>query len=225
MVNNISKEDVINKIVEIIKIPFEEKGFSLKRKRFFEREDSNGNLLQYEINLSKAKGYFGLHLMLRILNKPMLKKVNVFLKQALQDEMYYFPENWSENDVREVIKGRVGSYTLAGLTDWNEFKKENESWEEFQKNFKIWMCWFDEIEEIANWEKQLLKSIDYAEEWFSVTAKDNEWIINNTLYPALYLLKEEKRFDELNQKYAEFTSQSFRNVEEIKLFYKYLMSS
>jgi len=80
-VNPISKDEIINRIVEIIRVPFEERGVSMKRKRFFECEDSYGNVQQYEIKLSKLKGYFSLHLILNILNKRLLKKSTLFWKR------------------------------------------------------------------------------------------------------------------------------------------------
>jgi len=222
--SNISKDEIVDIIVETIKLPFEKKGFSLKRKRFFECEDTYGNIQQYEIYLSKLKGWFSLHLRLNILNKSLLKKVNVILEKTLLDETYPYPDVWDENFIKSSIKARVGNYFLTGLTDWKIFKDEDESYEAFNNRFSIWICHFDSIGEIENWESQLLQSVEFANVWFSITAKDDEWIINNTEYPALCLLKEEKRLEELESKYTEILSRPHIDKEEVQIFYRYLIS-
>lgn len=252
-----TKDEVTAKLVEVIQLPFEEKGFTLQRKCFFEREDVYGNLLQYEINLSRLKGYNSLHLRLHILNKPLLKKVNVILEKALRDESYVFPDNWSEKDIEYSIKLRTSSYHICGLTDWRVLKDDDEPLEDFNKRFAIWMRSFDDIDvEFKDWKEQMRLSVELAEKWFvapninriSELAErkppDKEFIIANTIYPALYLLKEEKRFDELEKRYSEIfesTTRYLREVEsknaknkitmvvstnaaeELELFYKYLM--
>jgi hypothetical protein len=220
-VNPISKDEIINRIVEIIRVPFEERGFSLKRKRFFECEDSYGNVQQYEIKLSKLKGYFSLHLILNILNKRLLKKVNAVLEKVLFDDEYPFHESWNDDFIKGTIKTRVNNFFLTGLTDWKCFKEKTETLEEFSSRFFIWLRNFDDIDEIEEWESQLLQSVEFATKWFSSTAKDDEWVIGNTEYPALLLLKEKNRIEELTNKYEQILSQTKRK-EETKLFYKHL---
>ena len=220
--NPIPKDEIISKIVEVVRLPFEERGFSLKRKRFFEREDSYGNIQQYEINLSKLKGYFSLHLRLNILNKPLLKKVNVVLEKALLDEEYPYPETWDDKWIADTVKLRIKNNFLAGVTDWRGFKKDDESLEEFNSRFAIWVCIFDDINENENWKLQLLMSVEFAEKWFLAAAQSDEWVIDNTEYPSLYLLKEQGRFDELAEKYEAVLHQA-RLKKEVELFYKYLL--
>ena len=222
MINQIPKDEIINKMVETIRVPFEKEGFSLKRGRFFECEDLYGNLQQYEINLSKRKGYFSLHLILNIFNKPLLKSVNTILEKALLDEEYPYHESWNDEFIKATIKTRVNNCFLAGLADWKCFKEEAESLEEFNKRFFIWLCNFDDFDEIEGWQAQLLNSVEFALKWFSATAKSNEWIICNTEYPALYLLKVEGRLDELTKKYEEILLQA-RTKKEVELFYRYMM--
>jgi len=218
------KEDIIDKIVATIGPPFEKKGFSLKRKRLFECKDSHGNVQQYAISLSKLKGWFSLHLSLGIFNKLLLEKVNVILEKALLDEAYPYPDVWDKKLIMDTVKVRTSSSFLTGLTDWRCFKKDDESLQEFNSRFFIWIRSFDSLDEIENWESQLLQSVEYATEWFAVTAKDDEWIIANTEYPALFLLKEKNRIDELARKYEKILSQARtkEDKEETELFYKYL---
>ncbi|MCL1810381.1 MAG: hypothetical protein FWG42_11555 [Clostridiales bacterium] len=220
--NTLSKEEVIAQIVEVVKVPFEKKGFMLKRKRYFERTDTYSNVQQYEVNLANRKGFFSLHLILRVLNRPLLKKVNAVLEKALRAEEYEYPDNWDKTIIEGTIKERVAQYTLAGLTDWREFKPSDESLEDFNARFSIWFCVFDNIEEKKGWRKQLLDSVDFAENWFATVAKDSEWVIKNTDYPALFLLKEEGRESELQQKYHEVLSES-RLKKEAELFYRHLI--
>jgi len=222
--NPISKDEVISKIVEVVRLPLEEKGFSFcpKKKHCFEREDSRGNIAVYNIALSKKRGYFILHLGLAVCNKPLLKKVNAVLLKAISDEEYPYHEGWDEKWIANAIKQISKNDYLAGITDWKCFKGEDESLEEFNNRFGIWVCTFDDIEEIENWKSQLLMSIEFAEKWFLTAAQNDEWIINNTEYTALYLLKEQGRFDELSKKY-EAVLQQARLKKEAELFYKHLL--
>jgi hypothetical protein len=224
--NTTPKDEVISKIVEVIKSPLEENGFSLKRKRLFEREGLNSNIQQYSISLSKRKGYFSLHLSLGIFNKPLLKNVNAVLKKALSDREYPHYEGWDNKSIESNIKVRIGNHYLSGLTDWKRFKEEGETLKEFAGRFSIWFCIFDEIEEIANWESQLLKSVEFALTYFAVETADAEWIINNTSLPALFLLKEAGRLDELTQKYEFLLEHKWHkwHKKELELFYKHLLA-
>ena len=230
------KDEVTAKLVEVIRLQFEEKGFTLRRKCFFEREDSHGNLFRYEINISRLKGYNSLHLRLSVLKKPLLKKANVILEKALRDESCVYPANWGEKDIEYSIKGRTRNYAISGLTDWRILKNEDESLEDFNARFSIWICNFNDIdEEKKDWREQLLVSIELADKWFNnVSMMGNDAIIARTSYPSLYLLKEEKRFDELENRYLELLERATEDEkrksrtidmspEELRLYYKYLM--
>jgi len=219
--NQMPKEEIINKIVATITPSFEKKGFFLKRKRIFECEDSYGNKQQYVISLSTLKGCFSLHLSLGVSNKPLLKKVNAILEKTLLDEAYPHPATFDQKIIMDCVIERMNNYFLAGLTDWRIFKKEDESLQDFNNRFFIWIRNFDSLDDIENWESQLLQSVEFATDWFAVIAKDDEWIINNTEYPALFLLKEKNRIDELTKKYETILSHARIN-EEVELFYKYL---
>lgn len=221
MINYTSKEEIIDKIKGVIKSPFEEKGFHLKRKRFFERTDSCGNVQQYEIDISKRKGYFSLHLKLNLLNKCLMKKVNSVLEKAMRDERYPFPDNWDATFIKKNIKDRTSNSNVLGLTDWREFKEEDETLEDFNERFSIWIFNFDKIDEKEGWQKQLLMSVEFALKWFSKVEGD-EWIINNTVYPSLYLLKERKNLNELQEEYAQILNLSRLRKEEVELFYYHL---
>ena len=228
---NLSRDDVIKKITDVINTTFEENGFVLRRKRYYERTDSYGNTQQYEIRLSKRKGFFSLHLMLNILNVHLIKRVNSILEMVLRDESYEYPDNLDESIIEEIIKGRTTNYWLTGLTDepkgwsgldWKKFnvKKDEESF--------IWLSAFYEIEDIADWKAQLLWSVELAVEWFNKTERDDDWIISNTTYPSLLLLKEKKDFEKLEERYKYLFTSSKRHtgtqIMELELFYKYLMN-
>lgn len=216
---NKTTKDILADIVSVIRQSFESKGFTFK-KNCFESSDSSGNVYQYEINLSKSKGHFSLHLRLKLLNKYLMKEVNAVLEKVLRDSNYRYPSNWSEKDIEVSIKTRINDYCVSMITDWRCFKNENESLDEFRSRFSIWMCVFNDINEINNWEKQLIESVELSVSWFSMIGSD-EWIINNTLYPALLMLKKIKSGNELDEKYRDVLSK-VRSEDEAKLFFNYL---
>ncbi len=216
---NKSKDDIILDIAEIISPLLENKGFS-RKKNFFEFNDNVGNTYQYEICLSKNKGHFTLHLRLKLLNKSLMKEVNKILEKILLDNNYVYPNNWEERDIKISIKTRINDFCLSMVTDWRCFKEENETLEDFRKRFFIWMCVFDDINEIDGWREQLVKSIIFTEKWL-LNVGSHQWIIDNTLYPAMYILKKEGKNIELNNKYKEVLSK-VRSENEAKLFFRYL---
>ena len=98
--NKTPKEEVISDIAKVIGSLFEQKGF-VQKKNIFEFHDSNtNNIYQYEICLSKRKGYFSLHLYLNLFNKPFMKEVNEVLKKVWLDEDFIRLEDSSD----EMIK-------------------------------------------------------------------------------------------------------------------------
>ncbi|EIX6435703.1 hypothetical protein MKU92_004738 [Salmonella enterica] len=216
---NKSKDDIVLDIAKIISPLLEKKGFS-RKKNYFELNDNVGNTYQYEILLSKNKGHFALHLRLKLLNKSLMKEVNKILEKTLLDKDYSYPNNWEERDIKASIKTRINDFCLTMLTDWRCFKDEGENLDNFRKRFSIWMCVFDDINDIDDWKEQLIESLIFAEKWF-LNVGSHQWIVDNTLYPAMYILKKEEKNIELNNKYKEVLAK-VRSKNEAELFFRYL---
>jgi len=47
--------------------------------------------------------------------------------------------------IKYAMKIRLSNYGLAMVTDWRDFKEENEYLSDFKDRFSIWMCVFDDI--------------------------------------------------------------------------------
>ena len=220
--NKTPKDEVISDIAKVIGPLFEQKGF-VQKKNIFEFHDSNtNNIYQYEIWLSKSSGYFSLHLCLSVFNEPFMKEVNEILKKVLLDKDYDYPKSWDDKMVKQSIKQRFSDFRLGAVTDWRDFKEENESLADFRDRFSIWVTAFNDINEIPNWKAQLVQSVLFTEKWISdIQSNPEQWIINHTAYPALYLLKKQNRIIELNEKYNYLLKGSFYKNELI-FFYKYL---
>ena len=220
--NKTPKDEVISDIAKVIGPLFEQKGF-VQKKNIFEFHDSNtNNIYQYEIRLSKSKGYFSLHLRLNFLNKPFMKEVNEVLKKVWLDEDFIRLEDSSDEMIKYAMKLRLSNFRLRMLTDWRDFKEENESLSDFWDRFSIWVTAFNDINEIPNWKAQLVQSVLFTEKWVSdIQSNPEQWIINHTAYPALYLLKKQNRIIELNEKYN-YSLTSYDADDELIYFYKYL---
>ena len=223
--NKTTKDEVILDMAKVIGPLFEQKGF-VQKKNIFEFHDSNtNNIYQYEILLSKSKGYFSLHLRLQLLNKPFMKEVNEVLKKVLLDKDYDYPDNWDDRTIKNSIKSRTSNFCLRMLTDWRHFKEENESLADFNDRFSIWVTAFNDINEIPNWKAQLVQSVLFTEKWIlDIQSNPEQWIINHTAYPALYLLKKQNRIIELNEKYN-YLLKGNNYKDELMCFYKYLTAS
>ena len=221
----ITKDEVILDMAKVIGPLFEQKGF-VQKKNIFEFHDSNtNNIYQYEILLSKSKGYFSLHLRLNLLNKPFMKEVNEVLKKVWLDEDFIRLEDSSDEMIKYAMKLRLSNFSLGMVTDWRDFKEENESLSDFRDRFSIWMCVFDDINEIPNWKAQLVQSVLFTEKWvLDIQSNPEQWIINKTYYPALYLLKKQNRIIKLNEKYSYLLAKNSSD-DELILFYKYLTTS
>lgn len=217
--NQKAKTKAINTIHETVCTLFEAQGFVFKRNHVFEKEDSVGNTLQYVIDVAIRPGYLSLHLKLNVLNKQLLKKVNGILEKALKDPSYSYPDNWDSRFVASTIKLRLQNRFLAGVTDWRIFREDGESLEEFNSKFSMWFCNFYCIEEISDWHRQLLRSVDFSTQWFASVAQDDDWIIANTVYPALYLLKQRGKMDDLHDKFTTVLSNEMHHKEEVNLFF------
>ena len=220
--NKTTRDEVISDIAKVIGPLFEQKGF-VQKKNIFEFHDSNtNNIYQYEIRLSKRKGYFSLHLRLNLLNKPFMKEVNEVLKKVWLDEDFIRLEDSSDETIKSAMKVRTSNFCLSMVTDWRDFKEENESLSDFWDRFSIWMSVFDDIKEIPNWKAQLVQSVLFTEKWISdIQSNQEQWIINHTAYPALYFLKKQNRIIELNEKYNYLLKRS-NYKDELMCFYKYL---
>ena len=223
--NKTPKEEVISDIAKVIGPLFEQKGF-VQKKNIFQFHDSNtNNIYQYEIRLSKSKGYFSLHLLLNLLNKPFMKEVNKVLEKVLLDKDYDYPDNWDDRTIKNSIKSRTSNFCLRMLTDWRHFKEENESLADFNDRFSIWVNAFNDINEIPNWKAQLVQSVLFTEKWvLDIQSNPEQWIINHTAYPALYLLKKQNRIIELNEKYN-YLLKGNNYKDELMCFYKHLTAS
>ena len=223
--NKTPKDEVISDMAKVIGPLFEQKGF-VQKKNIFEFHDTNtNNIYQYEICLSKSKGYFSLHLRLNLLNKPFMKEVNEALKKVLLDKDYDYLKGWDDKTVKETIKLRLRDFILGMVTDWRDFKEENESLSDFNDRFFIWVTAFNDINEIPNWKAQLVQSVLFTEKWvLDIQSNPEQWIINHTAYPALYLLKKQNRIIELNEKYN-YLLKGKHYKDELMYFYKHLTAS
>ena len=223
--NKTTKDEVILDMAKVIGPLFEQKGFVQKKNKFEFHDNNTNNIYQYEICLSKSKGYFSLHLRLQLLNKPFMKEVNEVLKKVLLDKDYDYPDNWDDRTIKNSIKSRTSNFCLRMLTDWRHFKEENESLADFNDRFSIWVNAFNDINEIPNWKAQLVQSVLFTEKWIlDIQSNPEQWIINHTAYPALYLLKKQNRIIELNEKYN-YLLKGNNYKDELMCFYKYLTAS
>ena len=220
--NKTPKDEVILDMAKVIGPLFEQKGF-VQKKNIFEFHDTNtNNIYQYEILLSKRKGYFSLHLRLNLLNKPFMKEVNKVLEKVLLDKDYDYLKGWDDKSKKSTIKSRLRDFILGMVTDWRDFKEKNESLSDFWDRFSIWFSVFDDINEIPNWKAQLVQSVLFTEKWISdIQSNPEQWIINHTAYPALYFLKKQNRIIELNEKYN-YLLKGNNYKGELMCFYKYL---
>jgi hypothetical protein len=229
------KNEILQQIVDFLEKPFAEYGFVYKKKGVFERIEPNmGSKQQYIISLSKAKGYFLLHLILSLENAEMLKEFDALLKEVRINSYAKFPEKFREESIKELRK--INYYGLIGLTDWRELKSEDETLEDFNNRFTLWLHTFDELDELnssksptgvlmPSWKEQLMTSIDLCLKFFKKTENIN-YIIEKAFYQGLFLLKKTGRNEELKKKYndyIEWRRKYKNNTDEEEYFYKRLM--
>ena len=151
-----------------------------------------------------------------------MKEVNEVLKKVWLDEDFIRLEDSSDEMIKYAMKLRLSNFSLGMLTDWRDFKEENESLSDFWDRFSIWFSVFDDINEIPNWKAQLVQSVLFTEKWVSdIQSNPEQWIINHTAYPALYFLKKQNRIIELNEKYN-YLLKGNNYKDELMCFYKYL---
>ena len=109
----ITRDEVILDMAKVIVPLFEQKGF-VQKKNIFEFHDSNtNNIYQYEILLSKRKGYFSLHLRLKLLNKPFMKEVNKVAKKVWLDEDFIRLDGRSDEMIKYAMKVRTSNFCLS----------------------------------------------------------------------------------------------------------------
>ena len=210
-------QDLRKTITDVLAAGFATHGFALKRGRAFEKAGADGLLYRYNVNLSKRKGWYALHLTLEVLDRQLMAEVNRILARVLDDDSYDYPDSWSREIVEATKAGRIRNQVVAGLTDWRELRDAGESLQDFNGRFSLWLYTFDDIGERADWREQLSTSIELSVRWFE-RAGTREWIIENTELPALYLLKRQGRGRELAEKYA-YLQQRVADRKELALFY------
>jgi hypothetical protein len=218
-----SKIEIINQVSEVVEPIFSSMDFVFIHPNIFEKKN-NESLYQYVIDVAKSQGGFSLHLILKLLNKNISNGINMIMKKVLTDKDYTYPENWNIKLIEDSIKVRTKIKEICMLTDWRILKDEQQLLEDFNKEFSIWFYSFNCIDEKDNWKEQLIKSASLSNKWFNLV--DNEdYLIDNTYYPALYLLKVKDKQKELQLKYESIMSKEKANkkdTKEIELFFKYL---
>lgn len=109
------------------------------------------------------------------------------------------------------------------LTDWRCFQSPAEPLETFNKNFNIWACAFNDLSEIESWEKQLSLSVGYCEQFYQ-TIRSDKWLIENSTYHALIILKTKSDDSGLMKKFNELKNDIFLDIDssELDSFYKIL---
>jgi hypothetical protein len=162
-----------------------------------------------------------------LLNKKITDPVNKIMKEVLNDKRITYPSNWSQKDIDYSIKVRTNDKYVAMLTDWRQLKAIDQSLEDFNNKFSIWFYSFVKIEEKKDWKNQFLISIDLAKKWFALVSND-DYLINNTDLPALYLLKDKNELNRLKEKYNSILSRMQKlkqDTKEVELFYEYLLKN
>lgn len=210
-------KDMLKTLTSFLSVSFAERGYLLKKGRFFERLCESGRTRRYTLNLSKNKGWFSLHLTLQLFDPELMGRVNTVLDRALRDERFVYPDNWSRSFIEKAIKKRTSNHVVVELTDWRALKSPEETLEHFNDRFSIWLYSFEKLDEKSDWKEQLLISIRLAMEWFDEVDSD-DWIRVFTDYPALYLLSIGKLDQDLEEKYSAVLKFS-EDPQEVDLFY------
>lgn len=217
------KKDIISKIVETIRMTFEQDGFKLKVPNKFVKRNGD-SLYIYEICVTNLKTHFSLHLKLKLQNKSISTGVNNVLKKVLKNPGIKYPSNFSNKVIEDIFKGRTSNKDVYGLTDWRLFKEDEQTLNDFNERFSIWFSTFEKIENRMNWQTELLQSVDYAKSWFLLVDND-AYLIKHTDYVAMYLLKKQNNTKEVEAKYKEIYNRMKtlgQDTQELELFYKYL---
>lgn len=218
------KKEITKKIVETIKPCLYANGFSLKSSNRFEKKNKN-SLYVYEIDVTKSGTRYSLHLKLYLQNKDIANGVNKILKKVLEDPLIEYPKNWTLEQIEETIKNRTINKNIYGLTDWRFFNNNEQPLEVFNEHFSIWFSTFEKLEDKKNWVKELIKSVDYARDWFNLVDND-AYLIEHTDNVSMFLLKKNNEMQKLEMKYKEIYDRKKKqnqDTTELELFYKYLL--
>lgn len=231
----VDKKEILNQIVNVLEKPFVTHGFRYVRGGRFVRKLSDGNTeQQYHITFRKKYGCFLMSIELIVQNKVLLKDFDVLYRETLIFGYRNFEDNFRDECIKMVLKQKY--VTLCGLRDWRELKEENESLESFNARFRLWSPpYFEDLKDLNNilekegsptWQEQCLTSINLSLKFFKKT-EDINWIINNTEYQGLFLLKQMGRVEEVENKYNSLLEKKRKygnNTESIEYFYKLLMN-
>lgn len=217
-----NKSEIVEKIATVVEKDFERIGYCFRKPNLFEKKDGNV-IYQYHIDVTKSKGGFSLHLKLKLLNKEITDPINEIMKKVLSDDRITFPSNWSKKDIDSSIKERTNNKYITMLTDWRTLKAPDQPLDSFNNEFSIWFYSFMEIDEKKDWGKQLQFSVELAKKWFDIVSDEN-YLINNTDLPALYLLKKEDK-QKAKEKFESIVHRlqnQRRPTIELELFYELL---
>ncbi|MHC5310634.1 hypothetical protein ACYSNM_11315 [Myroides sp. LJL116] len=218
------RKQIINTIATTLESRFQSLGFNWKPSNRFVKKH-NQSLYLYEMDVVKSANGYSLHLKLYLQNKEIASGVNHILKKVLSDPSIKYPVNFTPKVIQDIVKGRISNHTIYGLTDWRCFKAEQQTLEDFNSSFSIWFSTFEKLGDKKNWDVELLKSVDYAQKWFEIVDKDN-FLIDNTDYVSLFLLKKKEDMEHLQIKYNSILhrkkSQN-QDTTELELFYRYLL--
>lgn len=229
------KKEILNQIVSVLEKPFAAHGFRYVGSGRFERIVSDGNTRQqYYITFVRKYGCFLLHIGMSVLNKILLKDFDTLYKETLIFGYRNFEDNFRNECIKKLLKCRYNS--LCGLSDWRELKEEKETLESFNTRFTLWSTpYFEDLEDLNHilkkagsptWQEQSLTSISLSLKYFKKT-EDINWIIDNTEYQGLFLLKQMGRVEEAENKYNSYLERMRKyknNTESIEHFYKLLMN-
>ena len=233
----VDKKEILNQIVNVLEKPFATHGFRYVRGGRFVRKLSDGNTeQQYHITFRKKYGCFLMSIELIVQNKVLLKDFDILYKEALifKYKNSNLKDDFRDEGIKMVLKQKY--LTLCGLMDWRELKEENESLESFNARFNLWLPpYFEDLENLNNilekegsptWQEQCLTSINLSLKYFKKT-EDINWIINNTEYQGLFLLKQMGQVEEAENKYNSLLESKRKyghNTESMEYFYELLMN-
>lgn len=233
----VDKKEILNQIVNVLEKPFATHGFRYVRGGRFVRKLSDGNTeQQYHITFRKKYSCFLMSIQLIVQNKVLLKDFDVLLKDTL---IFGYKNRNLKDDFRNECIKRVLKQkyvTLCELGDWRKLKEENESLESFNTRFSLWFTpYFEDLDDLNNffekkgsptWQEQCLTSINLSLKYFKKT-EDINWIINNTEYEGLFILKQMGRVEEVENKYNSLLERKRKygnNTESMESFYELLMN-
>ena len=231
----VDNKEIFSLIVIVLVERFVTHGVRNVRGGRFVRKLSDGNTeQQYHITFRKKYGCFLMSIELIVQNKVLLKDFDVLYRETLIFGYRNFEDNFRDECIKMILKQKY--VTLCGLGDWRELKEENESLESFNARFRLWSPpYFEDLKDLNNilekegsptWQEQCLTSINLSLKFFKKT-EDINWIINNTEYQGLFLLKQMGRVEEVENKYNSLLEKKRKygnNTESIEYFYKLLMN-